>query len=141
MVLSFVIETSLSKVIQKLSNKFSQDHYCVNNFILKKLEFSLVPVFTVFFNDCTRKRVIQECLKTAIVNHLHKLGNFVDTNNFRPISILPTITKAKYFKKFCSARISRFLDKNNGFSQKQYSFRRKISTIKTLVIITSEIQK
>ena len=57
------------------------------------LECSLVPVLTVLFIDCIWKRVVPECLQKAIVIPLHKLGNFFDPINFRPISIIPTISK------------------------------------------------
>ena len=76
----------------------------------------------------------------AKVIRLHKLGIFVDPNNFRPISILPTISIL--FEIMLFAQISSFLDKN-VLSQKQYGFGfgRKISTISALVMLTSEIQK
>ena len=86
-----VLNLYFVKKIQKLPNKFSQDHYCVNNFIL--LEILLVPVLAVPFNDCIRNSVFQECLQKAIVTPLHKLENFVDPNILRPVSILPTVSK------------------------------------------------
>ena len=50
MVLSFVNQSFLSKIIQKLPNKFEQDLCCVNNCILRNVDFLLVPVLIVLFN-------------------------------------------------------------------------------------------
>ena len=58
-----------------------------------------------------------ECLKNAINICVHKSGNFIDPNNFRPISILPTLSKL--IEKILFAQISSFLDKNNVLFQKQ----------------------
>ena len=56
-----------------------------------------------------------ECLKKAIVIALHKSGIDVDPKNFRPIFLLPTISKL--FEKILFPRINSFLDKNNVRSQ------------------------
>ena len=57
----------------------------------------------------------------------HKSGDRNDAGNFRPISLLPIISKV--FEKLLFKRIEHFLNVNRVLSPSQFGFRSKRSTI------------
>ena len=59
--------------------------------------------------------VFPQKMKIAIAVPIHKKDGTQDCNNYRPISSLPNISKL--FEKLIKNRLSKFLEKNNVFSQ------------------------
>lgn len=61
-----------------------------------------------------------ECLKTSIVVPLHKSGTHDNPANFRPISLLPTLSKI--IEKIVKKRMLQFLNKHKILSKFQFGF-------------------
>ena len=78
-------------------------------------------------------------MKLADVVPLFKGGNNVLLMNYRPISLLPTISKL--LEKIMYNRTYEFLDLNNIFFNSQYGFRKKHSCEHAITELTSEICK
>ena len=76
------------------------------------------------------RKKIPEVLKLAKFWPFHKSGDRNDAGNFRPISLLPIISKV--FKKILFKRIEDFLNLNKVLSPNQFGFRSKRSTIDTV---------
>ncbi|KAG8239605.1 hypothetical protein J437_LFUL019279, partial [Ladona fulva] len=53
----------------------------------------LVPVITALIRNSISEGSVPRMLKIGLVKHIHKEGSFSDLNNYRPISILPVLTK------------------------------------------------
>ena len=66
-------------------------------------------------------------LKIARVIPLFKSGNINLMSNYRPISILPTLSKI--FEKLIHERIYQFLDENQVLYNYQFGFRKAHSTV------------
>ena len=69
-------------------------------------------------------------LKTGKVAPVFKSGNRDNLNNYRPITVLPTI--AKFFEKLIYPQLCQFLDKLKILGKQQYGFRSLHSTALTL---------
>lgn len=95
----------------KNSNSRTSDVISVND--LKKISFYLVDVLAHIFNRsiCTGK--FPDLLKVAIVIPLLKKGSSLDSNNYRPISLLSVFSKI--FEKAVKSRILYFLNKRYFF--------------------------
>lgn len=78
-------------------------------------------------------------LKTGIVRPIHKTGAKKDYDNYRPITILPTLDKI--IEKFISNQIHKFYNDNQILSNKQYGFQRGKSTTQLLSSFTDVIYK
>ena len=65
-------------------------------------------------------------MKVASVVPIFKAGHALDVNNYRPISILPTLSKI--FEKLMKIRVTTFLDHHNVLSDHQFGFRSGSST-------------
>ena len=122
-------KSKLSLVIKKLKNKYSTD--CVNNFILKKIEYDIVPTLSFLVNKCFEKGIFPKCLKKAVVIPIHKCGNAYEVQNYRPISLLPTI--GKILEKLLCDRMTAFLEKYDLLNKNQFGFRQKRGTTDALV--------
>ena len=71
--------------------------------------------------------VFPDELKCARVTPLFKSGNRNLMSNYRPISILPTLSKI--FEKLIHVRIYQFLDENQVLYSYQFGFRKVHSTV------------
>ena len=70
--------------------------------------------------------------KEAKVKPLFKNGNKEDVNNYRPISILPTVSKL--IEKWVESQFSNYLNEFNLFYKSQSGFRPKHSTESALIL-------
>ena len=63
----------------------------------------------------------------------------LDCNNYKPISLLPNISKI--FEKLIRDRLSKFLEESKCLFSKQFGFRYKHSTTHALIDLTETIRK
>ena len=75
------------------------------------------------FNGCMNKNKYTEVLKLTKVLPCHKSGDRDNAGNFRPISLLPIISKD--FEKILFERIEDFLNVKKVQLRNQYGFRSK----------------
>ena len=68
---------------------------------------------------------------------IHKDGDISNIKNFRPISVLPFISKI--FEKLMLARLVRYLDLNNVLNNRQFGFRHDLGTSDALIDFLTKI--
>ena len=93
---------------------------------LKVVADLISPVISVNINNSIDNGIFPDSLKVARVVPLHKGGIESHINNYRPVSILPLISKI--FERAVFNRLSSFLSKYNLISKNQYGFRTGKST-------------
>lgn len=95
--------------------------------LLKSGTTILAPVLTSLFNKSITSLEFPLPWKRAKVVALFKSGKKTDPSNYRPISVLPSISKilecAAVFKQLYS-----YLSSNNLLSSNQFGFRTRLST-------------
>ena len=115
------------KIINSLPNKSLEDCYGLSSLILKDVNLVVCNLLADQFNRCIDENDFTEVLKLAKVLQFHKSGDWNDAGNFRPISLLPIISKV--FEKFLFKRIENFLNVNRVLSPNQFGFTSKRNTI------------
>ncbi len=75
--------------------------------------------------------------KHAIVMPIFKTGDVANPNNFRPISLLPIISKI--LEKVVTSQLMPFLESSHLPSDTQHEFRPRLSTQTALTTITNKI--
>ena len=87
----------------------------------------IVEPLVDIFNDCIKSHTFPQSFKIAKVLALHKKGNMDAPENYRPISLLPTISK--FFERIIdkewltsSSKTNSFLVDNLVFAQKDHVF-------------------
>ena len=133
--LSPIINAEIIDIISKLDNRKSND---ISPKLLKALSGSFSNILFYLFNSCMLSGVFPDELKIDKVIPLHKSGNSNLMSNYRPISILPTLSKI--FEKLIRSRIYQFLEENEVIYNYQFGFRQNHSTIHAVqTAITSVI--
>ncbi len=69
---------------------------------------------------------VPDSLKIAKVVPIHKKGKLSEFCNYRPVSVLPALSKI--YERLVYNRILEFIDKHEIFSNDQFGFRKKYST-------------
>jgi len=84
-------------------------------------------------NESFIKGEFPDTLKFARVIPLHKGGSREDMSQYRPISILPLLSKI--LEKIVNKRLLGFLNKNDVISNSQFGYREKHSTSHAILSI------
>lgn len=104
---------------------------------LRLVRTEIAPVISHLANLCFATGAFPSLLKQSIVTPVHKTGESDDANNYRPISVLPAISKI--IEKAINNRLITYLDKFNILSAKQFGFRRGTSTEDATIALTHVI--
>ncbi len=92
---------------------------------------------TCIINTSIVTGIFPTAWKHALVVPIFKSGDTHDLGNFRPISLLPIISKI--LEKVVSVQLTQFLESNKLLSNTQHGFRPKLSTETALTVITDQI--
>ncbi|XP_063531092.1 uncharacterized protein LOC134742088 [Cydia strobilella] len=114
------------KIIMSLKNSRSSGYDDITTYILKLIAPWICQPIAHIINLSFDQAVFPEQLKLSVVKPLFKKGDRKDPNNYRPITIVPVISKI--IEKAMCERLTGFLEKNGLLQAEQYGFRRGHST-------------
>ena len=120
-----VTEVEIHKIISKLLPKHSSGLDNINNKILKELGDLIIYPLTKICNNSLCKGVFPMAMKQAKVVPLYKSKSRERTTNYRPISLL--LTLSKIVEKLMYSRVYKFLCSTNQLYVSQYGFRKQHS--------------
>ena len=129
----------ISKIISSLPNKTSSGFDNISNVLLKKLQPSILDALEIIFNESIQKGVFPSLMKHAEIVPLFKGGQPHSSNNYRPISLLLTISKL--LEKLIYCRTYKFLNGNGIIYNSQYGFRTNHSCEHAITELVGEIVK
>lgn len=123
---SHVSYKDILKVFKSLQMKKTADLYGLSVAIINSIVDCIAPHLAYIFNKCIDGGVFPDLMKESKVIPLFKSGSTTDPTNFRPISILPTLSKI--FEKIILNQLLAHFSANNIMSKKQFGFTRERST-------------
>ena len=132
-------EQEINRIIEKLPNKNSSGYDNISNILLKKLKFPLLKPLNIIFNKSISSGIFPEKMKLADVFPLHKGKEKFLPTNYRPISLLLTISKV--FEKLIYIRTYSFLNENDQLYVSQYGFRNNHSCENAISELVGHILK
>lgn len=121
-----VNENDIRSVITRLKTKTSYGKDEISNKLLKAISNCLVTPLTIIINQTINTGIFPDLLKIAKVKPVFKKGDNKELNNYRPISLLPSISKI--FERIMYTQIYTYFTMNNIMTQQQYGFRSNHST-------------
>lgn len=127
----------IAYAIKNLQSKSSKGYDEVDNFIIKNCSWFLVDVLKYLFNLSLESGVFPDVLKIAVVLPVHKKGDVLKLNNYRPISLLSSFSKI--FEKLIKRRVVCYLDHIKFLNDNQFGFRDGKSTEDALLNFLSRI--
>ena len=127
----------IENIISSLKNTAPQNIDEIPVRLLKTIKSLISPYLSTLINESVQSGIVPPELKTAKIIPLHKNGDKLLLNNYRPISLLPAMSKI--FEKVMHHRISTFLEKYNRLSPSQFGFRSSRDTSSALQVILHNI--
>ena len=122
-------------VINSLNPHRASGYDNISAYFLRLVNEVLAPILTAFFTWAFEKGIFPCTFKTAKVVPIFKTGNKNSVNNYRPISLLPSLSKVpENLIKICFVK---FFDKYNILYDYQYGFREGHSVLHSLLDVTS----
>ena len=109
----------------------------ISSRLLKDSAESIAPVLTRLFNRSLDSRVFPAIWKQGKVTALFKSGDKSDCNNYRPITVLPTVSKI--LERAVHQQLYGHLTESNLLTTKQFGFRPKLSTEVALAHFTDRV--
>jgi hypothetical protein len=135
--LPVVDSETVQKRVENLSTKKASGIDNLSVRFLQMLINYICPSIIYLINCCLRQGVMPKIWKSAKVTALFKSGDKNYINNFKPISILPAISKV--IESFVFEHLHHYLLENILLSQKQFGFRKNHSTTDCLLSIQKAI--
>ena len=122
----------ISELIKSLKPKKSCSSDNLSSILLKLISKNYIIV-----NKSIECGKVPDLMKTAKVIPIFKSKAKDDLSNYRPISILPTISKI--LEKVVHKRLYQFIKKSNIIYQNQYGFRHNHSTLHAVTKLVSDL--
>ena len=110
-------------------------HDNISPYFLRLGNEVLAPILSQLLVHVFDLGYFPQIFKTAKVVPVFKTGSKDLVNNYRPISLLPHLSKV--LEKLIKSRFLKFLDKHNVLYNYQYGFRNKHSVVHSLLDVTS----
>jgi len=126
----------LLHIISKLKTKNSSGIDRLSSKLIKCIP-SITDPLCILINKSLQEGIMPDLLKIAKVQPIFKSKNKEVLSNYRPISILPTISKI--FEKVIFKRTLLFLNSQNVIYKKQYGFRPRHSTTDAIIDFTQNV--
>ena len=134
--LSPVTTTEVTTIINELKDKATSDYYGMTMFLVKKVRDIIAEPLADAINHAFTIGVYPPELKIARVVPVHKSGDINCPTNYRPISILPLLSKI--FETALKNRMVKYLEERNIISDAQHGYRTGRSTVTAL---TNTVEK
>ena len=129
------------KAIESLESKKSCGRDGISNTLLKVIKVSISQSLTIMNNQILTTGIFPDTFKLSKVIPLYKKGDSSLLVNYRPISLLPSISNI--FEKIIHDQLYKYFDKYNllAESEQQYGFRKQHSTEYGAVKLIDRVSK
>ena len=134
---STVSTDHLLKIITKLKPKTSSGHDKISTILLKCISNEIISVLCLIINQSLSTGIFPDNLKIAKIIPIYKKEDPHLPDNYRPISLLPAISKV--FEKVAFIQVYEYFTKNKLFYESQYGFRTLHSTELAALELTDQI--
>lgn len=119
-------EHEVGKIIKRLQVKCAPGLDCIHNKLINQTMYQILPPLTHIINTSLQTGEFPVAWKTAAVCPIHKDGAKNNPANYRPISLLSTLSKL--LEKIVNSRLMKFIEQNELLPTNQYGFRKGMST-------------
>ena len=107
--------------------------------LLKSSANTITPSMTKLLILSIRTGKFPKLWKCSKITALFKSGDRTNASNYRPISILPTVSKILEKAVHSQLYQYQYLVTNNLFTRKQFGFRKGLSTVSALTSFADEV--
>ena len=132
-----VSEVEVRDALKNLKNSKGVDYYGLNSDMLKAVKNKIIPLLTRIINSCIDEGCFPDVLKLAVVTPVYKKGDPNMPDNYRPISVLPVVSKI--FESLLKKQLVEYFEGRNLFCPEQFGFRSGRGTLRALVELVEAV--
>ena len=129
----------IAKIVSNLPNKFSSGQDNISNVLLKDIIDHIAPALTEVFNKSLMTGEFPTVMKLSEVIPLYKCKEHFLETNYRPISLLTTMSKV--LEKIVYQRVYNFLQDTHQIYDNQFGFRANHSCEHAIGQVVSSLVK
>lgn len=130
-------KNEIEKIINSLDSNKASDIYGLSVNVLKILSPHISQKLGDIFNESLNTGIFPDQMKLAMICPFHKGGSKLKPSNYRPVSILPILSKV--FEKIMQSRLVKFLEQEKNIFPQQYGFQKNKSTTLAVLDLYSKI--
>ncbi|XP_045446592.1 uncharacterized protein LOC123654751 [Melitaea cinxia] len=130
-------EAEVRSIINSLKTNCAVGYDMISSKLLKLSKDIIVPPLTILLKLCFEQGIFPKVFKRALVTPVHKGGSREDVTNYRPISVLTSLSKI--LEIMLNKRLMNFLEKFKILSNNQFGFRPKKSTVDAVRNLTDYV--
>ena len=130
-------EEKIMKLITTLKPDVAVGYDNLNAKLIKDGKNIIAPWLTKIINIAYRTCTFPDNMKITNIKPIFKENNKEKISNYRPISILPVISKI--FERACTDQLVKYLEDNDLISRTQHAYRKGHSTQTCLVEIVNKL--
>ena len=134
-----ITEYDTFKILMNLETSKATGPDGIGNKLLRETAPVICEPLSKLFQKSIDQGIFPNMWKVANITVLHKKGSVYDCNNYRPISLLPCVSKV--FEKLVFNHMYDYLTRNNLINANQSGFRPGDSTIRQLTSICHKIHQ
>jgi hypothetical protein len=139
MVLLHVMDEEIEGIIKNLRDDCAVGWDGVSAKVLKMSCATITPILTYIFNLAISSGTFPDALKKAVVHPIFKSGDRRSVDNYRPISVLSTLSKI--LERIMNRSLVSFLESNKTISENQFGFRKGRSTEDAISSLVEHVVK
>ena len=130
-------EVEVCNIIASMKAKNSSGHDLISSKCIQSIKNSICKPLSIVFNKSFETGIIPKHMKIAKVIPIYNCKENNEMGNYRPISLLPSISKI--IEKLVHKRLYSFCENNEILNDNQYDFRPKHSNIDAVSKLTADI--
>lgn len=132
-----VLQTA--NIIKKLNPSKTKDYYGLQTTLLQRNNLHLARPLCMLINQSIVECVFPNTLKVAYITPIFKAGCKMEVKNYRPVSILPVVSKV--IEKAVTQQLTEHIEQSKLLNPSQYGFRRGYSTESACVHLTELLRR
>ena len=132
-------KSEIEKIIKSLDSNKSSDIYGMSPKFLKILAPAISETLNNISNKSFALGIFPDHMKLAMITPIFKGGSKLDVSNYRPVSVLPTISKV--LEKLMLTRLTEYLEKSKIIYEHQFGFQKNRSTTLAVLDLNTRITK
>ena len=118
-----------TSIISHIKTKYSYGYDRISSALIKIIIHEITPSLTLIINQCLTTGIFPDKLKIGKIVPVYKKGNHKLIDNYRPISLLPTISRI--FETVIYSQLYEYIEHHHIMNDSQYGFRKAHSTVYT----------
>ena len=134
-----VTRKEMYNVIDNLSEHNSPGPGYIPAWALKDSKLSISTHLQFVVNECMNKNTFLNILKTAHVTPVYKKVDRLEPENYRPISVKPTV--AKNLERLLLEQLTHRRTLNGLLNKNQFGFQKQKSCLDTIISLTEKINQ